>query len=136
MTSSIVSRRSGRGAAARVAAAAGLAVMVAACSDGGSGASSAALDAKPEDARLAEIYSQSCRSCHAAPASGAPLTGDAGAWKPRLDKGMETLVRNTVEGYKGMPPLGSCSDCTRDDFRALIRFMSDPRESREGQSSS
>lgn len=133
---SIVSRRPGKVVALRVAAAAGLVVMVAACGDSGSRAASAALDKKPEDPRLAEIYSQTCKSCHASPASGAPLTGDAGAWKPRLEKGLETLVRNTVEGYNGMPPLGSCSDCTRDDLRALIRFMSDRADSTDGQSSS
>lgn len=122
-------------AAAPVWAAVSLAVAVAACGDTGSGGSSAALDAEPDDPRLAGIYRQSCRACHADPATGAPLTGDEGAWRPRLDKGMATLVRNTVEGYKGMPPLGGCSDCTRDDFRALIGFMARREEPNGGQSS-
>jgi cytochrome c5 len=28
-----------------------------------------------------------------------------------------------VRGYKGMPPLGACMDCTEREFEALIRFM-------------
>lgn len=53
-----------------------------------------------------------------------PFAGDRAAWAPRLEQGMPTLLAHTVSGYKGMPPLGSCSDCGEDDFTALIEFMS------------
>lgn len=78
----------------------------------------------PEDAALAEIYEYSCYSCHANPQTGAPLTGDADAWAPRLDKGMDVLLDNTINGFEGMPPLGMCMDCNEDQFVALIQFMS------------
>jgi cytochrome c5 len=40
-----------------------------------------------------------------------------------MAKGMDTLLDNTINGYKGMPPLGMCMDCGEEEFEALIRFM-------------
>jgi cytochrome c5 len=97
------------------------------CGEPGSG-SQAALEAasrslSPADTALAETYNRSCRSCHTIAATGAPLTGDRAAWSQRLDKGMNTLVDNVINGFGGMPPLGMCMDCGPDDFEALIVFM-------------
>ena len=33
------------------------------------------------------------------------------------------LLVHTVDGYRGMPPLGTCGLCSEDDFRELIRYM-------------
>jgi cytochrome c5 len=82
---------------------------------------------KPADARLAGLYAQSCVACHTVGSSGAPLAGDAAAWAPRLRKGMPTLLQNTVGGLNGMPPGGQCFACTREDYAALITFMSEGR---------
>lgn len=78
---------------------------------------------KPTDARLAEIYERACRNCHTVPDAKAPLTGDAKAWAKRLDKGMDALVAHVTAGFKNMPSGGLCPDCTADDYRALIVFM-------------
>ena len=75
------------------------------------------------DARLGRIYVQTCMACHTSPGSGAPQAGDRAAWQPRLGQGIDALVRHTIDGYKGMPPLGSCMDCTEAEFEGLIRFM-------------
>lgn len=83
----------------------------------------AAASLRPADADLAALYEQSCKACHAQPASGAPSAGDRAAWAPRLEQGMATLMEHTVNGYRGMPPLGSCADCGEDELAALIRFM-------------
>ena len=56
--------------------------------------------------------------------TGAPKTGDQAAWKPRLDKGMDTLVKHVKEGYNAMPPGGMCGDCSDEEYRALIEYMS------------
>jgi cytochrome c5 len=77
----------------------------------------------PTDTALAAIYQRSCRSCHTLAATGAPLTGDAAAWAPRLDKGMDVLLENVINGFGGMPPLGLCMDCDAGQFEALVRFM-------------
>jgi cytochrome c5 len=81
---------------------------------------------EPADPALAETYNRSCRSCHTIAATTAPLTGDVAQWSVRLDKGMDTLINNVVNGFGGMPPFGMCMDCEVTDFEALIEFMSQP----------
>ncbi|MBD3769911.1 MAG: cytochrome c5 family protein [Rhodobacterales bacterium] len=84
----------------------------------------------PADPTLAPIYDRSCRACHALDGLGAPLTGHAAAWAPRLEeRGMEGLLGSIHAGRGAMPSMGYCADCTDDNFRALIEFMST-----EGQS--
>ena len=78
---------------------------------------------QPQDTALAAIYDRSCRSCHTIAATGAPLTGDSQGWATRMDKGMDTLVDNVVNGFGGMPPFGMCMDCGVEEFEALIHFM-------------
>ena len=78
---------------------------------------------QPAGTELAAIYQRSCASCHTVAATGAPLTGDATAWAPRMAKGMDVLVDNVVNGFGGMPPFGLCMDCDAVQFEALIRFM-------------
>ena len=81
---------------------------------------------RPADADLAALYIRSCRSCHTVAATGSPLTGDAAAWAERMDKGMNVLLDNVINGYGGMPPFGLCMDCDAEQFEALIRFMAEP----------
>ncbi|MFS1287711.1 c-type cytochrome [Pseudomonas piscis] len=78
----------------------------------------------PADPDLARIYDSSCKLCHANPASGAPLAGDAKAWAPRLAQGADTLLDHSINGYQGMPPMGQCMQCSEEQFLALISFMS------------
>lgn len=77
----------------------------------------------PRDPRLADLYTHSCRACHAVAESGAPLSGDSEAWRARWKKGLPTLVANTVQGADRMPAGGQCARCSVEDFEALIRFM-------------
>ena len=78
-------------------------------------------------ADVAERYNKTCVVCHAAGTADAPKTGDAAAWKPRLDKGMDTLVTSVENGMNAMPPKGMCFDCSADDFKALIEYMAKPQ---------
>jgi len=73
------------------------------------------------------IYEKSCKTCHApatAAAMKAPAVNDAAQWKPRLAKGMDVLVTSVTKGLNAMPPKGMCNDCSADDFKAAIEFMS------------
>ncbi|MGL4541822.1 MAG: c-type cytochrome [Polymorphobacter sp.] len=83
-----------------------------------------AASAVPGDARLAALYSQSCKTCHADAASGAPLVGNAAAWAPRLAQGPDALLASVISGKNAMPAGGQCFTCTAEDFKALTRFMS------------
>jgi cytochrome c5 len=79
--------------------------------------------ARPGDVLLAERYERSCMVCHARNGSGAPLAGFAPHWKPRLDKGIDQLIRHASDGFNAMPAMGQCNDCSADDLRALTLFM-------------
>lgn len=73
----------------------------------------------------AGLYAKSCTFCHASGVSGAPKTGDSAAWKARVDeKGMDKLVVNARDGFKAMPPKGMCMDCSDEEFKSLIEYMS------------
>ena len=84
-------------------------------------ATAPATTAAPETVKL---YQQTCHTCHSLPASGAPQLGDAKAWAPRIAEGRETLLNHAINGYKSMPPMGTCTQCTEDQFAALIEYMS------------
>jgi len=86
---------------------------------------------RPESAELRARYERSCLACHTSIDAKAPLTGDIAQWKPRLDKGMDVLVKHAMEGFNAMPPKGLCADCSEADMRALIVFMSQGREERK-----
>jgi cytochrome c5 len=77
----------------------------------------------PADERLATLYRQSCKACHAIDNSGAPLVQDRSLWDARWEKGLPALLQSTVAGLKGMPPGGQCFACTAADYEALIKFL-------------
>ncbi|MFT4613359.1 MAG: cytochrome c5 [Bacteroidia bacterium] len=71
-----------------------------------------------------EKYNKYCTICHSAGVANAPKTGDIEAWAPRLAKGMDALVASSIKGMGAMPAKGMCQECTPDDFKALIEYMS------------
>ncbi len=71
-----------------------------------------------------DTIAKSCGVCHTSGVAGAPKIGDAEAWKPRLEKGMDELVNSVVNGKGAMPPKGMCADCSADDYKAIIMRMS------------
>jgi cytochrome c5 len=77
----------------------------------------------PNEPRLSEIYARTCRACHVSPDSGAPLTGDKAAWRPRLAAGRPAVEANMRNGLRAMPPRGQCLDCNDASLWALTIFM-------------
>lgn len=69
-------------------------------------------------------YNMYCVACHGTGAAGAPKTGDAAAWAPRLAVGMDALIASAKAGKNAMPPKGLCNDCTDAEFKDVIQFMS------------
>lgn len=104
----------------------GLIISLTACEQASEPFDSAAASASPADPALAQLYDSSCKVCHALPSSGAPLTGHTQAWQPRLEKGMQTLLDHSIDGFQNMPPMGLCMHCSEQQFEALIDFMSSP----------
>ena len=75
-----------------------------------------------------EKYQRSCHVCHATGVANAPKLHDVAAWKPHLDKGMDALLKSVKNGFNAMPPGGLCTDCSDDDYKALIEYMASPAE--------
>ena len=71
----------------------------------------------------ADIYSKACVACHGIGVLGAPKLQDAADWAPRLEKGFDTVWKNAINGIGGMPPRGTCADCSDDDIKAAIEHM-------------
>ncbi len=70
------------------------------------------------------VYEKACQVCHSMGVAGAPKSHDAAAWEPRLGKGMDALVSSVKSGLNAMPPGGMCTDCSDDDYKNAIEYMS------------
>ena len=72
-------------------------------------------------------YMASCFACHSTGAAGAPKVGAGMAveWEPRLEKGLDTIVQNAINGVNTMPAKGLCFDCSDDDIKAIVEYMID-----------
>jgi len=75
---------------------------------------------------VTERYKETCAMCHASGTQGAPRSGVEAQWQVRLAKGMDTLLESVKKGYRQMPPMGVCFECSDDDFIALIEYMAEP----------
>jgi len=69
------------------------------------------------------VYTAACSACHAAGLAGAPRTGDAAAWAPRIRGGFDLLVKHAVEGFKAMPPKGGNSNLDPIEVARAVAFM-------------
>lgn len=76
------------------------------------------------DQAVVDRYKKTCAVCHGSGAAGAPKTGNDAQWAPRLEKGMDTLVDHAKNGFNAMPAKGMCFDCSDEEFKALIEYMS------------
>ncbi|MDO5626451.1 MAG: c-type cytochrome, partial [Pseudomonadota bacterium] len=82
-----------------------------------------ALQASTADRPLAtgaEVYKAQCTACHATGVSGAPKSGDAGDWAPRIPKGYDTLLTHVIKGFNAMPPQGGGNFSDLEIGRAVV----------------
>lgn len=99
--------------------------------DGPAAASDAdkpAADASGETASRepAEIYAQYCVNCHGTGMAGAPMVGPEHRliWSEEIEEeGFPTLVKIAIEGQNGMPPRGTCFDCSDEEIEATVLYM-------------
>jgi cytochrome c5 len=70
-------------------------------------------------------YMQSCFACHNSGAGGAPKLDDPADWTTRMEKGMEAMMANVINGVNAMPAKGLCFNCTDDDLQAIVQYMYD-----------
>jgi cytochrome c5 len=70
----------------------------------------------------ADVVAAACNACHGTGVLGAPKNG-SGDWAARADKGIDTLLKNAINGINAMPPRGTCADCSDDEIKAAIEHM-------------
>jgi len=72
-----------------------------------------------------QIYNTYCVACHGSGANNSPIMGDAAAWAPRLDKGMDTLYQNAINGFNNgaMPAKGLCMACSDEAVQATVDYI-------------
>ena len=95
---------------------------------GASGAAASGTDTGGETASRepAEIYAQYCVNCHGTGMAGAPMVGPEHRliWSEEIEEeGFPTLVKIAIEGENGMPPRGTCFDCSDEEIEATVLYM-------------
>ncbi len=70
-------------------------------------------------------YDSSCKVCHETDAMGAPAVGDKAAWAAVLEKGIDQVYHNAINGINGMPPKGGAMDLTDAQMNEVVDYMID-----------
>jgi cytochrome c5 len=82
--------------------------------------------ATPADPALAagkSVYEGGCNACHDAGMMNAPKPGDKAAWAPRIAKGEETVIKNTINGLNGMPAKGGNTALTDEQLTNAAKYL-------------
>ncbi|MFI4918079.1 MAG: c-type cytochrome [Legionellales bacterium] len=67
-------------------------------------------------------YNENCAVCHNEGKLGAPKIGDKPAWEPLINKNMDVLIENTIDG-KNHIKNGGCDRCTSNEVIEAIKYM-------------
>ncbi|SBT09400.1 Cytochrome c-555 (modular protein) [Candidatus Accumulibacter aalborgensis] len=70
-----------------------------------------------------QIVQTQCAKCHKDGSDGAPRIGDRAAWIPRMNKGLDTLVKSAVHGHGPMPARGGVADLSDLEIQGAIVYM-------------
>jgi cytochrome c5 len=67
-----------------------------------------------------DVYAAQCTACHAAGVAGAPKSGDAAAWAPRIKTGYEALLTSALKGKGAMGAQGGGDFSDVEIGRAVV----------------
>ena len=70
-----------------------------------------------------QIVQTQCAKCHKEGLDGAPRIGDRAAWIPRMNKGLDALVKSAVHGHGPMPARGGVADLSDLEIQGAIVYM-------------
>lgn len=94
------------------------------CMVGEDCAAAPAATASAEPRSGQEVFENSCAMCHGEGKQvGAPIINVASDWEARLEKGMDTLYVNAIDGYNAMPAMGLCNNCSEEEVMAAVDYM-------------
>jgi len=71
---------------------------------------------------LAAYETNGCGGCHDSAAIGAPVVGDAEAWKVVMEKGIDKVYANGINGINAMPPKGGVG-ISDAEFNVIVDYM-------------
>lgn len=71
----------------------------------------------------AQVVEERCQECHVAGKLGAPKLGDMNDWKPRLQGGVDRLVKSAIGGHNSMPARGGMANLSDAEMKAAVEFM-------------
>lgn len=87
-------------------------------------------EAKPKNVQAAlgpnvaqERYKSTCSVCHETGVAGAPKFRNAADWKSRMDVGIDSMLKIAIQGKGGMPPRGTCMQCSDEELKLTIEYM-------------
>lgn len=70
-----------------------------------------------------QVVENTCSACHGTGVMGAPKIGSTKDWKPRFEKGRQTLYRHAEHGFKKMPARGGHPSYTNAEIEAAVNYM-------------
>lgn len=70
-----------------------------------------------------EVFNTVCTACHTSGALNAPKFGNKGDWARRNAQGYETLVKNAIEGIRGMPARGGAADLSDLEVQRAVVYL-------------
>jgi len=71
----------------------------------------------------AAIYHTYCSYCHDDGTVGAPIVGDAEAWRGRREMGAAALTQSAWQGHNAMPARSIREELTPERVRAAVDYM-------------
>lgn len=76
-----------------------------------------------EDITPQDVYLFACAQCHQTGLNAAPKHGNRKAWSSRIEKGRETMYKNTMEGMGAMPAKGGKPSLTEEQVKMAVDYM-------------
>lgn len=70
-----------------------------------------------------QIVTQVCSMCHSSGMMSSPKLGSQEDWAPRIEKGVDTLYSNAINGINMMPARGGSPTLSDDDVKAAVDYM-------------
>lgn len=70
-----------------------------------------------------KIVQQACAMCHGTGMMSSPKLASAEDWAPRIEKGVDVLYSNAINGFNMMPARGGNATLSDDDVKAAVDHM-------------
>lgn len=70
-----------------------------------------------------EVFNAVCTACHTSGALNAPKLNNKGDWARRIGQGYDVLVKNAINGIRGMPARGGAADLSDLEIQRAVAYL-------------